>query len=125
MKKKKSILSIACLLAVSLVISFSSCKKKTTESPATVTPAKTLNKSTLTNNKTWSSTIPPITHAFFSNGTYGVDGTWAWVKNSDTMDIQYSAGDPKVKWKIYYNTDTEMKCRWINNAQDIVFAIKP
>ena len=90
----------------------------------TETP-KTLNKASLTNNKTWYNQGGTISHPFKAGGVYGVDGSWNWVNNSDTMEISYISGDPKVKWKFYYNTDTEMKCKWINNNQDIDFKSTP
>jgi hypothetical protein len=114
---RRTITSVALALVPALIISFSSCKeKKTTTDPE---PAKTLNKTTLL-NKLWQNQGGSIKHEFKTNGTYRFDGSWKWVNNSDTMEIVMSAGEPALLWKIYWNTDHEMQCRWINNSQDIL-----
>jgi hypothetical protein len=118
MTKQMTLKSLAWALVAVLTISFGACKKEST-TPAE-TP-KTLNKTTLTNNKTWYNQGSTIVHILNSNGTYGTVGKWRWVNNSDTMEIDDDNTNVYVKWKFYYNTDTEMKCRWINNDQDIVF----
>ncbi len=124
--KKETIKSMGWLFAASLIICFSACKKKKdTTTPTPADPVKTLNKTTLTNNITWYNQGSTIIHPFKSNGNYGGSGSWNWVKTSDTMEIIMISGDPKLKWKFYYNTDTEMKCRWINNEQDIIFKTSP
>ncbi len=101
-----------------ILIAVTSCKKATTVTPDPE-PAKALNKTTIL-NKLWYNQGGSIKHEFKANGLYRFDGTWNWVNNSDTMEISGSAGDPKLKWKMYWNTEHEMQCRWINNNQDIL-----
>ena len=122
MTKQMTFKSLAWALVAGLTISFGACKKEST-TPAE-TP-KTLNKTTLTSNKTWYNQGSTIVHILNSNGTYGTVGKWRWVNNSDTMEIDDDNTNVYVKWKFYYNTDTEMKCRWINNDQDIDFKSTP
>jgi hypothetical protein len=107
MTKQMTFKSLAWALVAGLTISFGACKKETT-TPAE-TP-KTLNKTTLTNNKTWYNQGSTIVHPFKSNGTYATTGTWKWVNNSDTLSIIMYSGDTETFWKVYYNTDTEMSC---------------
>ncbi len=97
-----SIMLLASLPAIN------SCKKKESE------PAKTLNKSTLTNNKAWYNQGSTIIHQFSSNGVYSSTGTWKWVNNSDTMEIVTVQGGFKTYWKIFWNTDHEMECQRVN-----------
>ncbi|MDI1234093.1 MAG: hypothetical protein PSX81_07420 [bacterium] len=122
MTKQLTFKSLAWALVAGLTISIGACKKETT-TPAE-TP-KTLNKTTLTNNKTWYNQGGTISHPFKAGGVYGVDGSWRWVNNSDTMEIDDDGNNVFLKWKFYYNTDTEMKCKWINNNQDIDFKSTP
>lgn len=120
---KKTIKSLTMLLAAGLVITFTACKKKTeTTTPAVVTPAKTLDKATLT-NKTWYNKGSSIVHSFKTNGDYGV-GKWRWVNNSDTMEIDILGDGAYVKWKFNWNTDTEMECEWIGNGGARLFKDK-
>ena len=122
MTKQMTFKTLAWALVAGLTISFGACKKEST-TPAE-TP-KTLNKTTLTNEKTWYNQGSTIVNEFHNGGVFNVDGAWRWVNNSDTMEIKRTAGGSFVKWKFYYNTDTEMKCRWINNDQDIDFKSTP
>ncbi len=110
----KTIKQTAWALLPALLIGFTACKDKTDDTKTE--PAKTLNKTTLTNNKTWYNKGGTISHPFKSGGVYGANGTWKWVNNSDTMEIVYIQGDPKVKWKFNWNTDTDMECEWIGNG---------
>ena len=122
MIKKIKNLEISIWIVVSiLIIGISSCKDKSTAIDPE--PAKTLNKTTLLDKK-WYDKGSIIIHEFNSNGKYFTSGTWNWVNNSDTMEVMSSSGSPKVLWKIYWNTDNEMSCRWINNNQDILFKDK-
>ena len=111
---KQTIKNIVWALVPALIVGFSSCGDDKKEDPAPA--AKTLNKTSLTNNKTWYNKGNTITHPFKSGGVYGATGTWNWVRNSDTMEISAISGDPKVKWKFNWNTDTEMECEWIGNG---------
>ena len=111
---KQSIKNIVWALVPALIVGFSSCSDDKKEDPAPA--AKTLNKTTLTNNKTWYSKGGSTSHPFKTGGVYGVNGTWNWVRNSDTMEISAIAGDPKAKWKFNWNTDTDMECEWIGNG---------
>jgi hypothetical protein len=113
MTKQMTFKSLAWALVAGLTISFGACKKEST-TPAE-TP-KTLNKTTLTNNKTWYNQGGSISHPFKSGGVFNVDGAWRWVNNSDTMEIKRTAGGNFVKWKFNWNTETEMECEWIGNG---------
>ncbi len=77
---------------------------------------KTLNKSTLTSNKTWYNQGSSIIHIFKSNGVYTNTGTWKWVNNSDTMEIVTVNGGFKTYWKMNWNTDHEMNCKRIGSG---------
>ncbi len=93
------------LAAVSLLFVLHACKEKTTTEP---TPAKTLNKELLY-NKTWYSQIGHK-HKFNDGGVYKTSGTWQWLNNSDSMEIQEIPNDLKYKWYFKSCTSTEMEC---------------
>lgn len=99
------------MLALALVSTFTACKKDDDSSSA-----KTLNKTTLTNNTTWYNQGGSIIHIFKSNGVYSNSGTWAWKNGSDTMEIATVAGGAKTYWKIYWNTSTEMNCQRVGTG---------
>ena len=120
--KKASIKNIVWAIVPALVIGFTACKDKDDTTPTTTTTTtKTLNKTSLTNNKTWYDKGSFTVHKFKSGGVYGTNGSWNWVNNSDTMEIIYIQGDPKVKWKFNWNTDTEMEFEWIVNGPAELF----
>jgi hypothetical protein len=119
--KKLNLKTLVWAIVPALLIGFSACGDDDTPPPSTTTPTKTLNKATLTNNKEWYDKGSFIVHKFKSDGVYGSSGTWKWVNNSDTMEIVYIQGDPKVKWKFNWNTDTEMECEWIGNGPAELF----
>ncbi|MES2616315.1 MAG: hypothetical protein V4613_00465 [Bacteroidota bacterium] len=100
-----------------LILSFSACKAKTDDP---VTPAKTLNKTTLT-PKTWYNKGGSIVHTFKAGGVYGGDGTWKWVNNSDTMEIVMIKDDEPTYWKVYWNTDHEMSCEKAETGGAILY----
>ena len=112
----KTIKQIAMALVPTLIMGLSSCKDKTDDN--NTQPTKTLNKTSLTNNKSWYNKGGTINHVFKSNGDYGSanQGNWRWVNNSDTMEIDYDNSNTYVKWKMNWNTDTEMECEWIGNG---------
>jgi len=110
----KTIKQAAWALLPAIILSFTACKDDKKEE--TPTPAKTLNKTTLTNNKTWYDKGSFIVNEFKSNGVFGADGQWRWVGNSDTMEIKRLARGNFVKWKMNWNTDTDMECEWIGNG---------
>jgi hypothetical protein len=128
--KKLNIKTLVWAIVPALLIGFSACGDDDTPPPSTTTPAKTLNKTTLTNNKKWQNVQtggPTITHYFKNDGIYGSAnlGKWRWVNNSDTMEIDNSGSNNYVKWKINWNNDTEMECEWIGNGPARLFKLVP
>jgi hypothetical protein len=105
---------VVALSLVALTLALVNCKDKTDD---TTEPAKTLNKSLITNKywKTTSGTV--LSHYFRSDGKYclpdgiNVEGTWNWINNSDTMLIDEPTTTGKVKWIAEYCTETELKMR--------------
>ena len=51
--KKLNLKTLVWAIVPALLIGFSACGDDDTPPPSTTTPTKTLNKTTLTNNKTW------------------------------------------------------------------------
>lgn len=91
-----------------IIIGFSSCGDNKTKDP---TPAaKTLNKTSLTNNKIWWNRGSGIRHEFKSNGQYKTTGTWRWINNSDSMEIVGSTGSTPFKYRFIWNSETELEC---------------
>ncbi len=112
------------LFAISLFVltlALVNCKDESTDDP---TPAKTLNKSLLT-NKYWSSGL--FSHYFRSDGNYcGKDGkivigTWNWVNNSDTLAVDYSGITDDELWQVEYITETEMKATIVGDKSYEIF----
>lgn len=105
----KKIIAIA-LIAISLALV--NCKdNSTTDDPE---PTKTLNKSLMV-NKYW--VCPGVTSFYFrSDGKYclpdGIteDGTWNWMNNSDSLEINKS-GTGRFVWYVKYCTETEMSAK--------------
>lgn len=110
----KTIKQIAMALVPTLIMGLSSCKDKTEDN--NTQPTKSLNKTSLTNNKTWYNKGGTIVQIFQSDGTFSADGEWRWVGNSDTMEIKRSSSGSFVKWKFKWNSDSEMECEWIGNG---------
>jgi hypothetical protein len=107
----KNMLSIALSWAAMTVLfaGIAGCSKKSDSGDS----PKTLNKSSLTNNKEWYNQGSSIVHIFKSSGVYTNTGTWKWVNNSDTMEIVTVSGGYKTYWKFFWNTDNEMNCQRI------------
>jgi hypothetical protein len=118
---KRTIKQTVWALLPALIIGFTACGDDDTPPPTNTTPTKTLNKTTLTNNKEWYNQGGTIVQIFKSNGVFNVDGQWRWVNNSDTMEIKRMASGNFVKWKFNWNTDTEMECEWIGNGPAELF----
>lgn len=115
--------SVLFVLVPAVFAMLSACDKEQEPEPAPA--AKTLNKATLTPKK-WYTQGSSTIHDFKANGVYGdMGGTWQWVGNSDTMDIVTKSGFPSVKWKIFYNTDTEMSAENTDNKVTQLFKDKP
>lgn len=113
------------LFAISLfmlTLALVNCKDKSSDDP---TPAKTLNKSLLT-NKYWKCTSPAISHYFRSDGKYclpdGVSeaGTWLWLNNSDSLETNEPLFG-KTVWHVDYCTDTEMQMRLTRDKFGYIF----
>lgn len=111
-----------CLFFISIVIILLSCSKaKDDSSGTTVTPTKTLNKSTLTPKK-WYSQGSVFIHDFQSGGVYGTKGgTWKWKNNSDTLEIVTQSGYTETYWKVYWNTSTEMECEKVGTFTKLLY----
>ncbi|MDP2175452.1 MAG: hypothetical protein Q8K70_06025 [Bacteroidota bacterium] len=96
-------------LLPALIIGFTACGDKD-ESTPTTTPTKTLNKTSLTNNKKWYNKGSQIQHDFKPDGKYFSGGTWRWINNTDTMEIIGSLGANPLKWLFMWNSETELEC---------------
>lgn len=99
---------------------FSSSCKKSEDNNTNTTPAKTLNKSTLTPKK-WYSQGSSFIHDFKAGGVYASTGTWKWKNNSDTLEIVSQAGYSETYWKVYWNTDHEMECEKIGTFTKLLY----
>ncbi len=92
------------LIGLTLGVFLQACG--TDETPA-VTPAKTVNKALLYDKdwnyegNTW--------HVFETDGTYNNDGTWKWLNNSDSMEIDDGILGKYVLYFSYIEAK-EMKC---------------
>lgn len=106
-----------------LVLIFTACSKEEDSTTTPVVATKSLNKGTLTPKK-WYSEGSSVIHDFKANGAYNVSGSWAWVKNSDTMQIVTQSGFPAVYWKIFWNTDTEMSAERVDQKVTMLFKDK-
>ncbi len=113
------------LFAISLFVlnlALVNCKDESTDDP---TPAKTLNKSLIT-NKHWKCTSPPLSYYLRSDGKLcfpdgvTVDGTWKWLNNSDSLETDESIVG-KIVWHAEYCTETEMKMRMSGDKFGFVF----
>jgi hypothetical protein len=115
--KKVSIKNIAWALLPALIIGFTACGDKDETTPTPTTPAaKTLNKSSLTNNKVWWNKGSGIKHDFKPDGKYKTAGTWRWINNSDTMEIIGTLGDQPQKYRFEWNSETELECERISET---------
>jgi hypothetical protein len=114
---------IAILSALLLTVLIYSCKdKETTE------PAKTLDKSLIT-NKNWVSSDNIISFYLRSDnkatGAGGKNemGTWKWVNNSDTLLIDYDIFVDE-KWIVKYCTATELSAKGDLTNNYRIFTVK-
>lgn len=114
MKFKNTALLLTAALSLGLAIQ--SCGKK--EDPPVT--AKTLDKAKLIGKK-WYNKGGSDIQDFKSNGTFGIDGTWKWVNNSDTMEIIPAAGLSKEIWKYYWSSDHEMACNLVGDPGEILY----
>ena len=107
------------LVALSLILV--NCKDKTDDPEA----EKTLNKSLIT-NKYWKNPDGQFTNYFRSDGKYcspnGTTelGTWQWLNNSDSLEIDYDALPDRI-WYVKYCTDTEMSAKLGKNSSHTIF----
>lgn len=118
MKFTKSKLLLAATMSLALVMH--SCGKKE-DPPVTV---KTLDKAKLYDKK-WYTQGNTNQHLIKTGGVYGIDGTWKWINNSDTMEIVYSDGLPPVNWKFHWSTDKEMSCNIIGAGNSTLYKDAP
>jgi hypothetical protein len=115
--KKLTLKQLSWALLPALIIGFTACGDKDETTPSrTPTPTKTLNKTSLTNNKKWYNKGSGIQHYFKSDGKYFTGGTWRWINNSDTMEIIGTIGDPALKYRFAWNSETELECERISLA---------
>jgi hypothetical protein len=114
--KKLNFKTLVWAIVPALLIGFSACGDDDTPPPSTTTPTKTLNKTSLTNNKKWYNQGSTIQHDFKPDGKYKTAGTWRWINNSDTMETIGSVGGTPLKWRFVWNTDTEAQCERITTG---------
>ncbi|MFM9946136.1 MAG: hypothetical protein ACKVQB_12980 [Bacteroidia bacterium] len=111
------------IILVAFSLYLVNCKDKGTDDPE---PAKTLNKSLMT-NKYWKTTTgTPLDHYFRSDGMYTsqdgqiVVGTWKWLNNSDSLEVDMSVTG-KVVWHAKYCTETELSMRLSGDTYWYIF----
>lgn len=110
---KKQIMSKKLIAITLLALSFVLVNCKDNNDPE---PAKTLNKSLIT-DKYWKATTTPLDHYFRKDGMYTsqdgqiVIGTWQWLNNSDSMEIDIPTISGKTTHHVEYCTETELKIR--------------
>jgi hypothetical protein len=114
--KKLNLKTLVWAIVPALLIGFSACGDDEPTPPSTTTPTKTLNKTTLTNNKVWWNKGSGIKHDFKPDGKYKSSGTWRWINNSDTMEIIGTLGDQPQKYRFAWNTETELECERISGT---------
>ncbi len=104
------------LFAISLfllTLALVNCKDESTDDP---TPAKTLNKSLITDKYWKTATGTPLDHYLRKDGKLCspdgqmVFGTWMWLNNSDSLE-EVDATLGRTVWYVEYCTDTEMKMK--------------
>jgi hypothetical protein len=72
-------------------------------------------------------TAPNFGHYFGSDGKYylpdGVTeyGTWMWLNNSDSMEIDKPSTTGKSVWYVEYCTETELKMRQSGEPNGLIF----
>lgn len=104
------------VLVLLLSLTTVACKKKSDgDAP------KTLNKTSLTNNKEWYNQGGTIIHIFKSNGIYSNTGTWSWKNNSDTLVLKITSSSYPTYWKVYWNTESEMSCQRVGTDQQELY----
>ena len=121
-KKKMNKLIALTLVAFSLVLV--NCKDKSGDDPE---PTKTLNKSLIT-GKYWATKTPPLLSFYFGSGgiLYLPDGktqqgTWQWLNNSDSMEVDKPSTSGKTIWHVDYCTETELKMGQSGNPTGYIF----
>ncbi len=114
--KRLNFKTLAWAIVPALLIGFSACGDDDTPPPSTTTPTKTLNITTLTNNKNWYNKGSGIQHYFKPDGKYFSGGTWRWINNSDTMETIGSLGGTPLKWRFAWNSETELECEFIDGT---------
>ena len=116
----KKIFFLATILLTGFIYS---CKDKETSEPA-----KTLDKSKIT-NKFWLSSdniqsfyLRSDNKACTPDGKTA-NGTWKWVNNSDTLLIDYDIFNDE-KWIVKYCTDTELSAKGDLTNNYRIFTVK-
>jgi hypothetical protein len=116
----KKILFLATILLIGFIYS---CKDDDTTEPA-----KTLDKSQIT-NKNWVTTDNTISFYLRSDnkatGAGGKNemGTWKWVNNSDTLLIDYDIFADE-KWIVKYCTATELSAKLEGSSVYDIFTVQ-
>ena len=116
----KKILFLATILLTGFIYS---CKDKETSEPA-----KTLDKSQIT-NKQWMSSNKLISFYLRSDfKSCGPDGklemgTWKWVNNSDTLQIDDFTFGQEL-WVVKYCTSTEMSAKMSGTDNFKIFHLR-
>ena len=116
----KKIFFLATILVTGFIYS---CKDKETSEPA-----KTLDKSQIT-NKQWMSSNKLISFYLRSDfKSCGPDGklemgTWKWVNNSDTLQIDDFTFGQEL-WVVKYCTSTEMSAKMSKSANYLIFNVQ-
>jgi hypothetical protein len=122
--KKKKINKLIALTLVAFSIVLVNCKDKSGDDTE---PTKTLNKSLITGKYWKMNTAPNFGHYFGSDGKYylpdGVTeyGTWMWLNNSDSMEIDKPSTTGKSVWYVEYCTETELKMRQSGEPNGLIF----
>ncbi|MCB9252748.1 MAG: hypothetical protein H6605_09800 [Flavobacteriales bacterium] len=107
-----------CVLA--LAITLVNCGDKNSDPE----PAKTLNKSLITDKK-W--VYGTISHYFRTDGRFGSAtgvglGKWYWINDSDSLMKDYDDNVLKDEvWYVEYVTDSEMKAKWTKKGSWDIF----
>ena len=121
--KKKKMNKLIALTLVAFSIVLVNCKDKSTDPE----PTKTLNKSLIT-GKYWKTKTPPILGFYFGsdNKLYlpdgkTEDGTWMWLNNSDSMEVDIPSTSGKTVWHVDYCTETELKMGQSGNPTGYIF----
>jgi hypothetical protein len=121
--KKKKMNKLIALTLVAFSIVLVNCKDKSGDDTE---PTKTLNKSLIT-GKYWLAKTTPLDFYFGSNGILYLpdgkteDGTWKWLNNSDSMEVDKPSTSGKTIWHAEYCTETELKMRQSGEPNGLIF----